>query len=268
MQSLPRLPVLLLITGAALPALHTQQNPQESAAVHPRRIAFVAPYTPPVSGIPVSAEYVIQTERPPAGGQSEIWHSTTQVARDADGRIRHELRDYVPASFTQKPPLFCVILLDPVTRLSHTLDPVLQTDDRQWFHSSRLTKFDPGASGGEDLGARTIDGLEVRGERRAWTHPSRLGAPGQSDQVVDETWYSNELQLVVFERQTNSSGGIVTISLSHLDRSDPSASLFTVPRGYHVPNLPSTPGGHPWSIPTVPPPWLDPSVPGNISGAG
>lgn len=46
----------------------------------------------------------------------------TQVARDASGRVRHELYDYVPASFTQNPPLLGVTLQDPVARLSHSLD--------------------------------------------------------------------------------------------------------------------------------------------------
>jgi hypothetical protein len=182
------------------------------------------------------------------GGRSETWHSRTQVARDPNGRIRHELHDYVPESFTKEPPLLCVVLLDPVARLSHTLDPVLRTDDRKWFHVPHLSRFDLGATGGEDLGTRTIDGLEVRGERRTWTPPPRLGAPGQSVHVMDETWYSNEPQLVVLEQRTDSSGGVATISLSHLDRSAPPASLFAVPRGYHLPSPPghaAAPAGQP-----------------------
>jgi len=129
MQKVPRLPVLLLITGASLPALHAQQTPQKSVAAHPLRLAFIAPYIPPVSGLPVSADYVIQTQQAPVDGQSETLQSTTLVARDSDGRIRHELHDYVPASFTKKPPSMCVVLLDPVARLFHILNPVLQTDD-------------------------------------------------------------------------------------------------------------------------------------------
>jgi len=125
-----------------------------------------------------------------------------------------------------------------------------------------MSRFDPGASGGEDLGTRTIDGLEARGERREWTSRPRRGTPGQSVHVVDETSYSSELQLVVLEQQSNSSGRVVTICLSHLDRSEPPASLFTVPRGYHV-LTPNTFG----SIPSVPPPWVDASIPGSISGA-
>lgn len=51
---------------------------------------------------------------------------------------------------------------------------------------------------------------------------------------MDETRYSDELQLVVWEQRTDPSGGVATISLSDLDRSERPASLFTVPRGYHV----------------------------------
>jgi hypothetical protein len=53
MQSVPRLPVLLLITGAALLALHGQRTPKKPTAVRPGRIPFIAPYIPPLSGVSV-----------------------------------------------------------------------------------------------------------------------------------------------------------------------------------------------------------------------
>ena len=68
-----------------------------------------------------------------------------------------------------------------------------------------------------------------------WSIPPRLGAPGQRDQVVDETWYSNDLQLVVFGKQTDSAGIRLTITMTQLDRHEPDASLFQVPPGYHLP---------------------------------
>jgi hypothetical protein len=238
MPRVPRPPFLLLIAAAALLA----QQPSPKSPTRPRPFAFQVPYIPPVSVLPFSAEYAIQIQKPLAGGGSETWHSTTQVARDSNGRIRHELYGYVPASFTKEPPLLCVILSDRVARLTHTLDPVLRTDYKQWYHASHRNGFDPGALGGEDLGARTIDGLEVNGVRRTWTRRTRptMAQPAPSGppvQVVDESWYSYPLQLPVLERQTDSSGGAFTISLSHLDRSDPPASLFKVPSGYHAPSV-------------------------------
>jgi hypothetical protein len=223
----------------AVLAIYAQLPPKHFVPAHPPQIAFVAPYIPPVSGIPVSAEYAIQVEHPPSSGGSGTLHTSTLVARDSSGRIRHELHDSVPASFTKEPPLQGVVLLDSVARLTHCLDPVLRTDDRRWYHPSQSHPFDSGASGGEDLGTRNIDGFEVIGVRRSWTLAPRLGAPGPRPQVVDETWYSSELQMVVYEQQTNSAGSTVTITLAHLDRGEPLAELFRVPRGYHPLSPPS-----------------------------
>ncbi len=267
MQRTPRLSVLALMPAAAFLVLPAQQTPQRPASLFPPRFAFVAPYIPPVSGAPFSANYAIEEQRPLATGGTETLHSITRVARDSNGRIRQELHDYLPPSVATEPRLMCVVLFDRVARLSHILDPVLRTDDRQWFNASNFVRFGPDSPAGENLGSKTIDGLAVNGVRRTRSLPSHIGDSGPPAQVVDEIWYSSDLQLVVFEQRKESSGGAVTVSLAHLDRREPSASLFKVSRDFHVPHPPAEPGGHAGSISSTPPPWLDPSVQGNISGA-
>lgn len=236
MQRFRGLSLLLGVAAAAGAALNTQQTSRKAANVLPRRYAYLVPFTPSVSGLPFSAQYVIQIEEPQAGASGETWHSTTLVARDADGRIRRELHDYVPVTFTKEPPLFGVMLTDPVSRLRHTLDPVLQTDDLQWFHVPKPDSVVIAGAGDQDLGSKIMDGLEVKGLRRSWTRPAPASASGRPEQVVDETWYSNELQIIVLKRQTDSLGGEMTVSLAHLDRGTPAPSLFKAPRGYHPPS--------------------------------
>ena len=261
MQRVSRLPLLLLIAGAALLVLRAQQTSPKAAQVHPHQAAWLAPYVPPIAGTPFTAEYTIRAEKPLAGEGSDTWHSITRVARDSDGRIRHELHGSVPATSTKAPPLACVVLSDPVARLSHTLDPVLHTDDRRWFHASHQKRFDADNSDGEDLGTGTLAGLLVRGERRTRSLPPQLGAAGKPGQVVDETWYSSELQLVVFEQQTDSAGLKLTITMTNLDRGEPDASLFKVSRGYHLPIVgPVAPWLGQWPI-------TSPDQTPNISGA-
>ncbi|HEY2861333.1 MAG TPA: hypothetical protein VGJ21_23185 [Terracidiphilus sp.] len=111
MQRMSRLPLLLLMGGVFVLALPAQQTAPKLASYRP--FAYLAPFVPTVSGIPVSAHYVIHVDKALAGGGSEAWRSTTQVARDSHGRIAHELHDYVPASFDNDPPLLALILSDP-----------------------------------------------------------------------------------------------------------------------------------------------------------
>ncbi len=240
MPCVPRLPFLLLMTGSAFLTLNAHQIPQNTAKVLPRPFALDLPYVPTVTGKPFTAEYQIQIVRPLPSGGSETWQTTTPVARDSSGRTRHELHDYVPPSFTKEPPLLNVILTDPVARLIHVLDPAISMDDRQWFHVPHSSGFDLDSPAGEDLGARTINGLEATGVCHSWTRHSRSDAASQPVQMVDETWYSKELQLIVFEQQKDSTGGVLTIVMSRFDRSEPSASLFKVPRFYSLPE-PSKP---------------------------
>ena len=256
MQRIPGLPFLFLIIGVVSVTLNAQQTSPKTAKTPSHRFSLLLANTPTVTGAPFTAEYEIQVQKPLDGRGSEMWQSTTSVARDSSGRIRHELHEYVPDSFTREPPLQSVILIDPVARIRHTLDPVRQTDDRQWFHASHSSRLDPGSSTGQSLGTKIMNGLEVRGELNAWTIFPRRGASGQTDRVVDEIWYSNELHLIVFEQQRDSAGEVLTIAMSKLDRREPPTSLFKAPRGYH---LPVSPGKSPVS-PGINQPNYDPSA--------
>ncbi|MGA7654925.1 MAG: hypothetical protein WBW68_20900 [Terracidiphilus sp.] len=247
MPRVPRLASVLLIAAAAVLALHAQQTSQKSAKVLPRPFALLVPYIATVAGKPFTAAYPIKVQRPLAAGGSETWQSTTLVARDLSGRTRHELHDYVPASFTKEPPVLSVILTDPVARLIHILNPAISMDDRQWFHVPKSSLLDGDGPAGENLGIRTIDGLETKGVRHAWTTHSRPSASGQPVRIVDETWYSKDMQLIVFEQQRDSAGGVLTIAMSRFDPSQPSASLFKVPWFYSLPTPPKPP------TPTRPP---------------
>lgn len=245
MQRIPRLSFLLLITGTAVLHVPAQQTAQASPTAPSRLFTLLAPFIPRVSGARVTATYAIQVDQPLTGGGTEIVSSVTHVARDSKGRIRQELRQLVPAPIGE-PPLVGVLIADPVSHMIETLDPVHHTDIKRQLKRSTQNYSASTGSQGEDLGSKVIDGLQAEGTRRTWISPL-VSSSGRPVQVVDETWYSSELQLVVSEQQTNSSGRIVTIRLSHFDRREPSASLFKRPRGYYV-NGQGPTLGNAWSV--------------------
>lgn len=234
----------LLLIAAVAPALQAQQSAKNSAAPRSQTATFLAPFVPLVAGAPVTATYDIEVERPLAGGGTETLHSVTHVARDAQGRVRHELHGYVPASQMGEPPLLYVILSDPVARLSHVLDPQQRTDTRMWFHASHANLSAPGATT-EDLGSKTTEGFAATGERRTWH--DRSEATGQPLHRVDEIWFSNELQLRVSEQRKSFSGLVMKITLAHVQRGEPDAVLFEVPHGYRVPSIQTHISGRWWA---------------------
>jgi hypothetical protein len=233
MRRIRLLPLLFLITGTAVLTLRAQQPAQQPASDSPRSFAYLVPFIPPIPGAPVTAKFVIQVEQPLPGGGSETWHGMTLVARDSSGRTLQALHELVPSSVAAPPPLYTV-LSDPVSRLRKTLDPVHRTYVQEQFRISPLSQSVSGRPEGEDLGNKFIDGLEVKGIRRTWMISSEVSDSGKPDRVVDETWYSKELGTIVSERQTDSAGRVVTVAISHLDRSEPPAALFRPPHGYNV----------------------------------
>jgi hypothetical protein len=98
----------------------------------------------------------------------------------------------------------------------------------------QTVKPDGGTWKKESLGTQTIEGLTVEGARSTLTIPA--GAVGNTlpIEVVDETWYSPELQITVMTRHRDPRSGEMTYRLTNLDRGEPDHSLFEVPAGYTV----------------------------------
>ncbi len=86
----------------------------------------------------------------------------------------------------------------------------------------------------ETLQAKTMEGVNVRGERR--TNTIDIGAIGNDRpiDVVDERWYSPDLQLNVMSRHTDPRTGDEMVRLINISRSNPDSSLFQPPAGYEI----------------------------------
>jgi hypothetical protein len=84
----------------------------------------------------------------------------------------------------------------------------------------------------ESLGPQSMQSVNVQGERR--TRTIEAGAIGNDRQIkiVDEHWYSSELQLDLVSRHNDPRTGEQLVTLVNLSRSEPDPSLFTVPAGY------------------------------------
>jgi hypothetical protein len=216
--------------GAAL-TLSAQQAVQTPATALNRPSALLNPFLAPVSGVPVTATFVIKMEWPHGYGGTETFGSTFQVARDSRGRISHELREFVPASSAGAPPLLGVVLFDPHTSTSHTIDPANRTDVESQVHLPTDSLSASSIAQAVDLGRKKISGLEVKGIRRTLRSQTKLSLARQPWQTSDESWYSNDLHMIVSERRTNPLAGVMVISMEEIDRHEPPAELFQVPQG-------------------------------------
>jgi hypothetical protein len=86
----------------------------------------------------------------------------------------------------------------------------------------------------ESLGTQTIEGVSAEGTRSTITIPAGEIGNTLPLEIIDETWHSPELQLVVMSKHRDPRSGETTYRLTNLSRSEPDRSLFEVPAGYTV----------------------------------
>jgi hypothetical protein len=88
----------------------------------------------------------------------------------------------------------------------------------------------------ETLGKETIEGVEVEHTRSTFTIPAGEIGNVQPIEIVDESWYSPELQIMIMTRYRDPREGETTYRLTNISRSEPDRSLFEVPAEYTIQN--------------------------------
>ena len=86
----------------------------------------------------------------------------------------------------------------------------------------------------EDLGTNTLDGILVHGYRRTVTLRSKASGTGEPVAVTDEYWYSEELHLNLLANHADPRTGKLTVTVTPIDRNEPSGDLFQIPSGYKL----------------------------------
>jgi hypothetical protein len=102
------------------------------------------------------------------------------------------------------------------------------------FQQGPRIDADQGQQKEESLGTQTIEGVTVEGTRLTFTVPAGEIGNTLPMELVRETWYSPELQVVVMSKFRDPRSGETTYRLTTLSRSEPDHSLFAVPADYNV----------------------------------
>jgi len=92
----------------------------------------------------------------------------------------------------------------------------------------------------EDLGTLTIEGVPATGSRVTITIPAGQIGNERPIEIVDERWYSKDLQAFVMTKHSDPRSGETVYRLTDISRTEPDRSLFQVPADYEVkePTLP------------------------------
>jgi hypothetical protein len=221
---------------------------QEASDLRPPQYRGVAEFVDgifvtPVPGAPLTALVELQSTQVLADGSTEVRKSTAKIARDSEGRIYNERRQLVSPSFTGNPPLLSFHIFDPASRLNTFLNP--STHIARQFASPAPAPVAEPISGspvsarqplveGEDLGTEIMESVLVHGTRKTRTVPATASGTGKPVVVTDESWYSDELHLNMLVKHHDPRSGQQTVTVTHVNRSEPDPAMFEVPAGYRV----------------------------------
>jgi hypothetical protein len=223
-----------------------------------------------VKGAPYAADAVTERLQTLSDGNRISHKNTSQVFRDADGRVRREqtfgmIGNWVSADRSPEKTIF---INDPVAGTHYILDPENQTatkmkvdtavaekgvkvekddvdvEDEDVFvapapgpgfrHTMRYKTSNAENTRTESLGKQTMEGVEVEGSRRVTTIPEGEIGNERPIETVTEKWYSPELKVYVMTKHSDPRFGETTYRLTNIRRGDQDPSLFQVPAGYKI----------------------------------
>jgi hypothetical protein len=210
-----------------------------------------------VKNAPFSGDVVTTSTQTLSDGSHIKQSNTVHVYRDSEGRTRREETiNFDGASGTTNTATQnqMVFINDPVTRTNYALN----MGNRSATKTGRGPRPDgpppqgqaqvAGAGRGprpqfmqgrgrqnaanvktESLGTQMFDGVQAQGTRITRTIPAGQIGNDEPLQIVTETWYAPDLQMVVMRKTTDPRRGETVTQVSNINRSEPASTLFQVP---------------------------------------
>jgi len=206
-----------------------------------------------VTGVPLTAVLVVTRDTTLADGNKIHNESQSKIYRDSEGRVRRELAVDLATPATGKVNRNFIVINDPVAGKRYMLNPDNKTahlmPQRGQRHANRAGDqsanaapggeglVGPGGPGNvtkEQLGTKTVNGVQAEGVRVTRTIPAGAIGNDKPIEVVTERWYSPDLQMAVMTTHTDPMMGTVTTKVVSMVRGDPDPSLFQVPSDYKL----------------------------------
>lgn len=199
----------------------------------------------PLPGQPFSGRGTTEWTRTLQDGSVVTTHLFAMVARDSQGRIYREGRNFVPVNSDQEPKRYRFKIADQTT---HTLTICMvasrSCNVTNYFAPTSFTlrpvgPFDDGKRtlARESLGNDVMDGISVVGTRETITINAGVIGNSQALSITREFWYSPELQVNLAITRKDPREGTQVVRVHEVSRSEPDPNLFKVPEGYAIHDL-------------------------------
>jgi hypothetical protein len=87
---------------------------------------------------------------------------------------------------------------------------------------------------GESLGKQVVEGVNADGMLEVTTIPAGSIGNDRPISITNESWYSEELQMMVSSKRSDPRTGEESFRLTNIRRGEPGAYLFQAPTGYQI----------------------------------
>ncbi len=198
---------------------------------------------------PFTAEAVTESVQVLPDGNRIVRRNQTNYFRDSSGRTRREqtLSSLGPQSMGG--PMQTIFIYDPVAKIDYVVDPDSKHARRiviskmEYEGSGMRTEVRinnlPGSDKTRDvkeetLPNKTIEGLNCTGKRTTVTIPAGQIGNEKPIAIVQETWYSPDIEAVVQSTTSDPRSGTTTYKLQNVQRKEPPAEMFEPPSDYSV----------------------------------
>jgi len=226
----------------------------------------------PVQGAPYSATSTNENIQTLADGTRIVQTSTGSIARDSQGRTRQDTTLPAIGNLSAADAPHLVFIQDPVSQTAYTLNLTDRTAQKMPAFPTSITTSGPlsggpgkvimqmgsvGSASGppppafmmqrtlianndqgqvntEDLGSQTMEGVQVTGVRTTRTIPAGEIGNDRPISIVTEVWTSPDLKTIVYSKRSDPRMGEQTFQLTNIVRSEPDASMFTVPPDFKL----------------------------------
>ena len=227
---------------AAQQELHAKKEIQE-------KLELLSAHSKVVTGKPYSANSSTEVVQTLADGNRIVQHSSSVVYRDSQGRTR---REQTFTGFNARPGETKIFIDDPVSSTAFLLEPDQKTGRRlssareislklerssDTMSNVKLPKLDEQHDiVQEDLGTKTIQGIQCTGKRQTITIPAGQVGNEKPIAIVTETWFSPDIEAVVQSSTNDPRFGQTTYTLHNVELKDQPLALFALPNGYRLEN--------------------------------
>jgi hypothetical protein len=205
-----------------------------------------------VTGAPFAAVATDSSTQTLSDGNTINRTTQINITRDSQGRTRREmvLPGVGPLAASGQPKTV-IMIFDPVAGTAYALHPDTkiaeklplpaggkrnqsQGDVQAKFEARMQEEIANGTLKKDDLGSQTVAGISAQGTRYTRTIPAGQMGNAKSIVVINERWYSPDLQIVVKTTRSDPRFGATSYVVTSLQRQEPAATSFTVPADYTV----------------------------------